>query len=242
MTVTTLCGIGAAACGIWAPVYYATYAVRSQWLGPTVWHGGADASTVALTFDDGPGDDTERVLDTLAEHSVTATFFVIGRNVERYPRVARRIVADGHEIGNHSYTHPIFLYVSASRTRQELERAQHVIVDTVGVSPEWSRPPCGVRTPAYFSAARALRLRTVQWSVAGYDWGRRSAREIAQGVLRGSTAGSIVLLHDADSEGRSDRRATVEALPAVLRGLAARGLRSESVSQLLSGNARSLHA
>src|SRR5438552_4442861 len=93
-----------------ASIYYATYAVRSQWLGPTNWRGHGGASAAALTFDDGPSEDTERILDVLAAHNLKATFFMIGSSVERWPQTARRVVAEGHEIGNHSYSHPIFLY------------------------------------------------------------------------------------------------------------------------------------
>ena len=225
---------GMATLGGWAALYYATYAVRSQWLGATYWRGPADRPAVALTFDDGPGEDTERVLDALAHQSVRAAFFVIGRNVERYPRIARRIVDEGHEIGNHSYAHPIYLYATPARTREELARTQQVIADVAGVTPIWSRPPCGVRTPAYFSAARALGLRTVQWSATGYDWRLRRAEEIAAAVLRGVMAGAIVLLHDGDSAGRSDRRATAAAVREIVTGVTARGLRPEALSQLLA--------
>jgi len=231
---------GLAALAAWAPIYYATYAVRSQWLGPTVWHGPRNRASIALTFDDGPGQDTERVLDVLARHSVRATFFMIGRHVERHPQIARRIVADGHEIGNHSYAHPIYLYVTPSRTRRELERTQHVLRDVVGVTPSLSRPPCGVRTPAYFSAARALRLRTIQWSVAGYDWRPVTSTQITAAVLRGLEPGAIVLLHDADSAGRGTRKPTAEAVTAILRHTSARGLRSEPLSQLLRTDASTI--
>jgi peptidoglycan/xylan/chitin deacetylase (PgdA/CDA1 family) len=213
--------------------YYATYAVRSQWLGPTDWHGREDTGAVALTFDDGPAPDTERILDILGERNVCATFFMIGRHVEHLPQAARRVATEGHEIGNHSYSHPIYLYRNSRATRRQLERAQAVITETTGVAPRLARPPCGVRTPAYFAATRSLRLRTVQWDVAGFDWKRRSAKQIADEVLHRVRAGSIILLHDGDSEGKRDRRATVAALPLVIDGLHALGLRIVPLTQLL---------
>jgi len=216
-----------------AGIYYATCAVRSQWLGQTDWHGRGDMGAVALTFDDGPSADTERVLDILAEHNLYATFFMIGRHVERLPQTARRVAASGHEIGNHSYSHPIFLYQSSNATRHELERAQAVITDTTGVSPKVARPPCGVRTPAYFAATRSLGLRTVQWGVAGFDWKRRSAEQITYEVLRQARAGSIILLHDGDSEGKGDRHETVAALSSIIEGLSERGLRIVPLMKLL---------
>jgi peptidoglycan/xylan/chitin deacetylase (PgdA/CDA1 family) len=216
-----------------ALIYYASYAVRSQWLGPTDWRGRSQTGAVALTFDDGPSEDTERILDILAAHNLKATFFMIGRNVERLPQTARRVVAEGHEIGNHSYSHPIFLYRTPQNTRQQLEHAQSVIASTTGVEPRLARPPCGVRTPAYFRAAKNLGLRTVQWDVAGFDWKRRSGQRIAHDVLRRATAGSIILLHDGDSEGKQDRRETIAALPLIIGGLRGRGLRIAPLAQLL---------
>jgi peptidoglycan/xylan/chitin deacetylase (PgdA/CDA1 family) len=214
--------------------YYATYAVRSQWLGETSWHGRRDTCAAALTFDDGPSEDTERVLDLLDSLNLRATFFMIGRHVERLPRVARSVVERGHEVGNHSYSHPIYLYRSGRETRRQLERAQAVIEDATGRRPRLARPPCGVRTPAYFSAARALGLRTVQWDVAGFDWTHRRAPEIAREVLRGVRAGSIILLHDGDSEGQRDRLETVGALPLIVEGLRGRGLCVAPLSHLLA--------
>ncbi len=217
-----------------AIAYHATYGVRSQWFGRTVWRGSSQTSAVALTFDDGPSEDTERILDVLASHGLSATFFMIGRNVERYPQTARRVAAAGHAIGNHSYSHPIFLYQTPRATRQELEQTQAVISETAGVRPRLVRPPCGVRTPAYFRAARSLGLRTVQWDVAGFDWKRRSGKRIARAVLQRVQAGSIILLHDGDSDGKHDRRETVAALTLIIEGLSARGLRVAPLSELLA--------
>jgi peptidoglycan/xylan/chitin deacetylase (PgdA/CDA1 family) len=224
---------GAASAAATASIYYATYAVRSQWLGPTLWRGRADTMSLALTFDDGPGADTEHILDILARHNLSATFFMIGRHVERFPEIASRIVAEGHEIGNHSYSHPIFLYQSPHNTREQLARTQAVIEQTTGVSPRLARPPCGVRTPAYFTAARELGLRTVQWDVAGHDWKLRSGERIAHQVLEKARAGSFILLHDGDSEGKQDRRQTVVALELIIAGLRRRGLRVAPLKQLL---------
>jgi peptidoglycan/xylan/chitin deacetylase (PgdA/CDA1 family) len=213
--------------------YYATYAVRSQWLGRTDWHGRRDTNAVALTFDDGPSPDTDRILDILAEHNLRATFFLIGRQVERFPQAARRIATEGHTVGNHSYTHPIYLYRSSRETYRQLQQAQEVIFGATGIRPEFARPPCGVRTPAYFSGARSLGLRTVQWDVAGFDWKSNPPRIIARDVLRKVRAGSIILLHDGDSESKHDRRATAEALQFIITGLRSRGLRVVPLADLL---------
>ena len=216
-----------------AGAYYATYAVRSQWLGPTLWRGRTDTKSVCLTFDDGPSADTEGVLDVLSRHGLCATFFMVGRQVERYPETARRVVRGGHEIGNHSYSHPLYLYRSPRRTRLELQRAQQVIADLTGVRPRLARPPCGVRSPAYFTAAHDLGLQTVQWTIAGFDWKKRTPSQIAFDVVRQAEAGAIILLHDGDSENRSDRSATVAALPLIIEGLKEKGIRIAPLSDLL---------
>jgi peptidoglycan/xylan/chitin deacetylase (PgdA/CDA1 family) len=214
-------------------LYYATVYARSQWLGRTCWRGRRDNNAVALTFDDGPSPDTEDILDILAEHLLTATFFMVGREVERFPSIAQRVFAEGHEVGNHSYSHPIYLLQRTSKTHDQLKRAQDVIAETIGVRPKLSRPPYGVRSPAYFKATRALGLETVQWDVAGFDWKQRSPSQIAHNVLRKVRAGSIILLHDGDSAGKQDRKNSVEALPLIIEGLEDRNLRVVPLAQLL---------
>ena len=226
-----------------AAVYYATCSIRAQWLGRTDWRGRTDTRAVALTFDDGPGPDTEALLDVLAAHGLRAAFFVVGQQVQRYPSVARRIVAEGHEIGNHSFSHPMFLSQSPRATRDELERAQRTIEDVTGVQAALARPPYGIRTPAYFAAARRLGLRIVQWSVAGFDWKLLTADRVASHVLHGARPGAIVLLHDADSEGKRDRRATVASVPLIADGVRALGLSIAPLDALLpSSEFRSVNA
>jgi len=217
-----------------ATVYYATYAERSQWLGPTIWRGRTDSAFVALTFDDGPSGDTERILDVLNNYGVSATFFMVGRQIETFPGIALRVAEAGHEIGNHSFSHPIYLYRSARETRRQLERTQQIIADVTGVRARLARPPCGVRTPGYFRAASALGLKTVQWTVAGFDWKKRSPVDIAQSVLNDVSAGSIILLHDGDSANLRDRTATVEALPLIIEGIREKGLQIAPLARLLN--------
>jgi peptidoglycan/xylan/chitin deacetylase (PgdA/CDA1 family) len=217
-----------------ASLYYATCAVRSQWLGRTCWRGRSDTNAVALTFDDGPSPDTERILDVLRAQEASATFFMVGREVESFPGIAQRVLAAGHEVGNHSYSHPSYLFQRAGETHAQIRRAQSVIAETIGITPQMARPPYGVRTPAYFSATHALNLQTVQWDVAGFDWKRITPRQIADNVLRKAQPGSIILLHDGDSAGKNSRKNTVEALPLIIKGLRDRDLQIDPLSQLLS--------
>jgi len=213
--------------------YYATHAVRSQWLGATIWRVRTDTNEVALTFDDGPSKDTEELLDVLEGLKVNATFFMIGRQVEQYPDIARRVAESGHGIGNHSYSHPIFLYRGAHETRQQLRRAQEVITETTGVCPRFARPPCGVRTPAYFAAVRQLNLQTIQWSNTGFDWKNHDAERVARDAVWRARGGSIILLHDGDSAGKSNRKQTIAAVPLIVSELKSRGLGIAPLNRLL---------
>ncbi len=218
-----------------AIVYYLAYAVRSQALGKTIWCGKTGNKVVALTFDDGPSPDTLEILDVLREHNVKATFFLIGERVEQYPEIAKRISDENHEIGNHSYSHPIYLFCTPGKTRQELRRTQEIIEKVAGIRPRLVRPPCGVRSPAYFAAAKELGLQSIQWSVAGFDWKKISAEEIGRNVMETVQSDSIVLLHDGDSAGKSSRRPTTDALRLILRGLKDRGFGVEPLSELCAG-------
>lgn len=217
----------------WAIIYYLAYAVRSQALGKTIWSGNViNNNSIALTFDDGPSPDTLEILEILKAENIKATFFLIGSRVEEYPKIAEQIALEGHEIGNHSYSHPIFLFCRADKTRRELEKTQKIIREVTGVAPKLARPPCGVRTPAYFAAAKRLDLQTIQWSDAAFDWKNISARQIAQNVLDTVQGNSIVLLHDGDSAGKSDRRATVEAIRLILKGLKEKKLKVAPLTEM----------
>ena len=219
---------------VWAIIYYLTYAVRSQVLGATIWRGrGNNIDSVALTFDDGPSPDTLPILDFLRCENIKATFFLIGREVEKYPEIVKRIVAEGHEIGNHSYSHPIYLFCSPAKTWRELRKTQEIIKTVSGVAPKIARPPCGVRTPVYFAAAKKLGLQTVQWSDAGFDWKKIAAARIAEKVLETVGKDSIILLHDGDDTLKNHRRETVKSLPLIVEGLRLKNLSIVPLAKLI---------
>lgn len=222
--------------GAWGLVYYLAYAVRSQALGLTYWCGNANSNSVALTFDDGPSPDTLTILDILRAANLKATFFLIGERVETYPAIAEKIVREGHEIGNHSYSHPIFLFCSNDKTRRELIKTQEIIEKITGVTPKLARPPCGVRSKAYFETAQELDLQTIQWSDTGFDWKKIPAERIARNVLETVQSDSIILLHDGDSSGKSDRKETVRAISLILQGLKEKRLRVVPLSEMIPTN------
>jgi len=215
---------------------FMAWAVRgrsSRVFAPSVWRGSRHRRALALTFDDGPSESTPRVLDILAQHSVPATFFQIGANVERLPSVARTVAARGHEIGNHSHTHPLFCFRSPSFMEADLARAQQAIRDLAGATPVWFRAPFGVRWFGLGGVQRRLRLGAVMWTVIGYDWSRK-ADAIAGRVAGRVSNGAIICLHDGrELRARPDIGETIEAVRRLVPRLLDQGYRFETISRLL---------
>ncbi len=205
-----------------AIVYYAVAAPASQWLGRTLVRGNPATETIALTFDDGPGEATPLILEILRKAGVRATFFLCGQNVERFPEYARRIAEEGHEIGNHTHSHPYFLWKTPGKIAWEIDRAQEVIVSRTGHRPRLFRPPYGLRWFGLFPILHRRELTAVLWSVSGQDW-RLPATGVADRILRKVNGGAIILLHDGcPPGGRGDRRQTAAALEEIVRALSER--------------------
>ena len=195
----------------------------SQLFGPSVWRGPPDKKQIALTFDDGPSEATPYVLEVLDLFRVRATFFQCGKNVERLPGIARQVHEQGHEIGNHTWSHPRLIRCSAAHIRQEIGATQRAILDAAGVEPRLFRAPYGMRWFGLRPALREYRLTGVMWTVIGYDW-EWEACEIADHVVSHASNGGIVCLHDGDrTRSRVDRRNTVQALREILPKLCDRG-------------------
>lgn len=207
---------------------YATMAPTSQLYGRTLTHG-SDPNQMALTFDDGPNDPhTMHLLDVLAKHNAKATFFLIGKYVRQRPDIARAVLAAGHEIGNHTDSHPNLVLVSAARLRQELESCNKSLEDALGKRVTLFRPPFGGRRPNVLRTARRMGLSPVMWSVTGYDWSAKSADKIMEMVSRQvdsrrNAQGEIVLLHDGGHLAfGTDRSFTVDATRRLLGHYAAK--------------------
>jgi peptidoglycan/xylan/chitin deacetylase (PgdA/CDA1 family) len=191
---------------------------------------------VALTFDDGPdADGTPAVLDALAALGWTATFFLLGSQVDRHPEVARSIVAAGHEVGVHGYQHRNHLVRSARWIRQDLRLACSRISSVTGVQPRWFRPPYGVLSAGSLRAAADLDLTPVLWTAWGRDWEGPPADRVLTHLLSSLGDGGTLLLHDSDctSSPGSWRSAVAVLAPLASeldrRGLAVRPLRAHLV-------------
>lgn len=183
---------------------------------------------VALTFDDGPNPDaTPRILDVLRESQVSATFFLLGKHVERWPQLARRIADEGHAIGNHGYHHRKLHLRGPGYTRVDLCLGTEVILRATGQGPpKHFRAPHGFRSPWVNAIARELGQRAVGWTLGVWDTDRPGAEAIAERVRRGVRPGSILLLHDGDAyDPEGDRTQTADALSQVIRELRSRGYR-----------------
>lgn len=178
---------------------------------------------IALTFDDGPSNETPRFLELLDRLAVPATFFVCGKNVARRPAAARAVVEAGHAVGNHTYSHPVLPVRGRRRIREEIARTQRVIEEATGARPGLFRAPYGLGAPALAPVLADLGLRRVHWTVIGNDWKRR-APKIAARVLAAACPGAIVCLHDGrGARPEADRSETLRAVREIIHALRAEG-------------------
>jgi len=187
-----------------------------------------DGPYIAITFDDGPSATlTPKLLDILAAHRIKATFFVIGENVVEHPEIVARAAREGHEIGNHSWSHPNFGKMSDEGVRGQVQRTDDAIKDATGTRPILLRPPYGSIT------ARQKRwihdqfgYQIILWDVDPYDWKRPGPSIVRNRILKETQPGSIVLSHDIHP-------GTIEAMPSTFDALEAKGFRFVTVSELI---------
>jgi peptidoglycan/xylan/chitin deacetylase (PgdA/CDA1 family) len=174
---------------------------------------------LAITFDDGPNPAwTPQLLDSLASHDVRATFFLIGLHAQAEPELVRRILAAGHVIGNHSWSHPNLAILAARRVEEELTRTRDVLEQIAGVPIRWFRPPFGGRRPVVFRIARDLGMTPVLWNAITADWREPSPDRIAQSMIgkidrnqRRGSATNIVLHDGGHLQPRANRGPSVAA-------------------------------
>jgi peptidoglycan/xylan/chitin deacetylase (PgdA/CDA1 family) len=187
-----------------------------------------DGPYIAMTFDDGPSATlTPKLLDLLAAHHIKATFFVIGENVAEHPEIVARAAREGHEIGNHSWSHPNFGKMSDEGVRRQLQQTDDAIKSATGKRPTLLRPPYGSIT------AREKRwihdefgYDIILWDVDPYDWKRPGPAVVRNRILKETRPGSIVLSHDIHP-------GTIEAMPSTFDALEAKGFQFVTVSELI---------
>ncbi len=186
---------------------------------------------IALTFDDGPdGGVTEEILDILAKFGIKATFFVIGVNCEKNPEVLKRIAKEGHEIGNHTYSHPSLKNISKKALSDEIDKNEEIIYSITERSTTLFRPPEGVYTPEIGKVLDERGYTPILWSVDTEDWRCPSSESIVSAVEKGSGSGVIILCHDYVA-GKSS---TPAALRIFIPRLLMQGYEFVTVSELLS--------
>lgn len=184
---------------------------------------------IAMTFDDGPHpSNTPRLLNMLKERNIKATFFVVGQLAKEYPDIIRRILADGHEIGNHTMTHPTITRISEDKLQREIGGTHKALVDIAGYHPRLFRPPGGatnaVLKQRFFDEYGYC---TIMWSVDPQDWKRPGVSVVTSRLVNGAHNGAILLCHDLHAP-------TIDAMPNTFDTLLTKGFRFVTVSQLLN--------
>lgn len=184
---------------------------------------------LAMTFDDGPHPSlTPRLLDILKERNIKCTFFLIGEQVKMYPNIVRRIIAEGHEIGNHTWTHCSLTSRSDEQIRSELKKSEDAVFEVAGVRPHLVRPPYGAINARIKDLMFAeFGYSTIMWSVDPQDWRRPGVAAVTSRLVNGAHPGAIMLSHDIHPP-------TITAMPAMFDQLLAKGYQFVTVSQLLN--------
>lgn len=184
---------------------------------------------IAITFDDGPHpENTSRLLDMLKQRKIKATFYVVGNMVKYSPQLLQRMIAEGHEIGNHTVTHNTLSRMSDDALLKELRAAHDQIVAACGVAPVTMRPPGGaIKKDQKSLMLRELGYPTILWSVDPEDWKRPGPAVVTSRLVNGASPGGILLVHDL-------HKPTVDAMPATFDQLLAMGYEFVTVSELLA--------
>ena len=199
----------------------------------SVFRRSSDTNKIALTFDDGPHPKyTEEILDLLREHGVKATFFVIGSNMEMFGKYAARAVREGHEIGNHTATHPHIKDMTYSDIVEELSRADDAVYSKTGKRTKLFRPPEGKCSPELQRACKDAGYSIILWSIDTVDWSGNPSENIVREVLENLRGGDIILFHDYVSR----QNTTIDALRILIPKLKEMGYEFVTVSELIESD------
>ena len=182
---------------------------------------------VALSFDDGPSEFTQQIIDLLAENDCRATFFMVGTNMDLYPDLVKAVFDSGNEVGLHTWRHNDLTQMEANAVVRNLELCQNIVTAQTGTTAKWLRPPYGRVGPSAYGACRALGMYIATWSLDSRDWETQNAEKIYKEVMGQLRNGDIILFHDTHAP-------TVEALRKILPEIKARGFQILTVDQLMS--------
>jgi peptidoglycan/xylan/chitin deacetylase (PgdA/CDA1 family) len=207
--------------------------LQRRYEGVFVLSASRDTRKVALTFDDVPDPRfTPKVLDVLNNKKVAATFFVVGTRSSKHPEIVRRIHREGHNLGNHSYSHPDFSKLPIAKVQEQIDRAEKVIEGIVGFRPKLVRPPYGEILPKQLEWAKKQGYTVVNWDVDSSDWRQLSADQVFRNVTSSVRPGSVVLMHAGGGEGQN-LSGTVKALPRIIDWLRAHDYELVTLTELL---------
>lgn len=231
-------GLGVALIGIITGLYITVQAVLpgDYFYGPVFTRARTDQMLVALTFDDGPYPPyTGEILDILKEYQVPATFFVIGKNAEKYPELVARAAAEGHQIGNHTYDHLDLLKANRATIAREIDRTSKLIYSITGLETRLIRPPHGFRDAVVMEVIAERGQKVVEWSVSSRDWENPGVDQIVSQTIAGVKNGAVILLHDGDGVAQTASRAqTVEGTRQIIRILLAKGYKFVTIGEILA--------
>jgi peptidoglycan-N-acetylglucosamine deacetylase len=236
--IAEIVGGGAAVAGLACLAGYHTMASTSQLYGRTFIGLAPGSRLLALTYDDGPNDPyTWRAMEVLERHGAKATFFLIGQYVQQKPEIARALVAAGHVIGSHTFSHPNLILEQVTELRRQLVQTRQAILDATGVETKIFRPPFGGRRPATLRTVKAFGLQTVMWNVSGHDWNAKSADEIVARIERQIRGGDVILLHDGSHVRMGANRArSVEATDRILTRYLGEGFEFVTIPEMMKSS------
>lgn len=235
--------LGLGGLGALGLAYYNGQVPKSQLYGKTIFRNRDAGKRIALTYDDGPNPAyTPELLELLARHGAHATFFQIGKWVEREPALAKEVRDAGHAVGNHTFNHPTLALCSTDRVKEELRlcheasQAADIEYSTVdGAS--LMRCPWGRRRPGTLRAVKSAGYMPVQWSITGWDWAERKTADDIAGRCLKAREGDVILLHDGvHTEPRADRSKSVYATRQVLEQLGAEGYEFVTIPELVAAS------
>ncbi|HEY5268357.1 MAG TPA: polysaccharide deacetylase family protein [Candidatus Saccharimonadales bacterium] len=207
----------------------------SQIFGPYIWRSKTNDKLIALTFDDGPNEPyTTQILDILAEHQIKATFFMVGNCIKRYPEVAKKILAIGHSVGNHSVSHKFRNYFRPNFYSNEVIRNQKIFQEYLNIVPTLYRSPWLWRYPSLLRKLKAGGLTAISGEFChSLEIFQIDSKKIAKAVIKKAKPGAIIIFHDGKEGNTGDRSQTVEAVRIVIKKLIEDNYKFVTVDELL---------